>query len=158
MNNHPAHTTCGLTSSSPLGQTVATVPGTRFSVHLRTGGKTQGDERLVRFQAALRWKKAVSTCLVLVGAFLATGVADAAAVAGTPATWSAAFPATGGPRPLHLQASFPGKNGRAHVLEFWRNPAGRVVRRTDGQVELRLTPAADGEDAYQLRDFQKHVV
>lgn len=152
MNRRLAHTTLGLAFSNPFDPAAAIVP-------YQTTGLTQDDEGPVGFnRAATSLKNAVVAHLLLMGAFVGAGGADAAALTGTPAAWSAAFPATGGARPLHLQASFPGTDGQAHVLEFWRNPAGRMVRRTDGRVELRLTPAADGEDAYQLRDIQKRVV
>jgi len=148
MNNRLAQTSLGLGSiaSTSLAECGATTPD------------RDGESPVILDRASASWKSAVNVRLLLIGAFLGMGAADAAAVAGTPATWSAAFPISGGPRPLHLQASFPGKDGQAHVLEFWHNPAGQVVRRTDGRVELRLSPAANGEDAYQLRDFQKHVV
>jgi len=83
-------------------------------------------------------------------------LSDAALAAS--ADWSAAFPTQSGSTPaLYLRATYPDAGSQQHTLEFWRDGQGRVVRRTDDRVELRLSPAADGEDAYQLRDLTKHL-
>lgn len=54
---------------------------------------------------------------------------------------------------LHLLATYPDAQGRAQPLEFWRDEAGRVIRRTGNRAELHLTQAKDGEDLYQLRNL-----
>ena len=87
----------------------------------------------------------------MVGALALLGLG--AAQAATPKDWDAAF--SGGTPAVHLSATVVGRDGRAQALEFWRDASGAVVRRTGNAVELRLTPAPDGEDAYQLRDVAK---
>jgi len=103
-----------------------------------------------------------ATALILAQGLLFGAAATPAAPAGTvgtPAAWATTFPvAAGGSQGLHLQAISRDAKGQPHVLEFWRDGQGRVVRRTDGRVELRLTPSADDEDAYEVRDLKARVV
>ena len=58
---------------------------------------------------------------------------------------------------VHLVATFQDAQGYAQRLEFWRSAQGHVVRRTGERTELRLSPAADGEDLYQLRNLPGKV-
>ena len=68
-----------------------------------------------------------------------------------PPTWNQVF---GDTRPaVHLTATYPDAQGKPQVLDYWRGASGQVVRRTGGRAELRLTPAKDGEDLYQLRNL-----
>ena len=73
------------------------------------------------------------------------------ALAAQAPTWETAFGDVRGP--VHLSATYPDAQGQAQPLEFWRDAQGRVVRRTGQRAELRLTPAPDGEDQYQLRNL-----
>lgn len=82
-------------------------------------------------------------------------LALAASPSATPVTWEGAF---GNARPaLHVTATYPDAQGKAQTLEFWRDASGRVVRRTGTRAELRLTPAPDGEDTYQLLNLQSRT-
>lgn len=102
----------------------------------------------------MRPARASKLALALGGAALAP-LALAAAPAAAPVTWDEAF---GGGRPaLHVTARYPDAQGRAQTLEFWRDASGRVVRRTGSRAELRLTPALDGEDSYQLLNLQRRT-
>ncbi|MFC4453830.1 hypothetical protein [Deinococcus sonorensis] len=87
------------------------------------------------------------TCAALLGA--------PAVAAPTAPSWEQVFGDVQGP--LHLKATYQGRQGQAQPLEFWRAASGQVVRRTGGRAELRLIPAADGEDLYQLRNLQKRT-
>ncbi len=78
-----------------------------------------------------------------------------AAHAATPQDWATTFP--GGGTAVHVTATVVGRSGQPQALEFWRDANGATVRRTGNAVELRLTPAPDGEDAYQLRDLAKRT-
>ena len=83
------------------------------------------------------------------------GAALAASLAGAAPLWAQTF---GDARPaVHLQATYPDAQGHPQPLEFWRDSAGRVVRRTGNRTELHLTPVKDGEDRYQLRNLQSHT-
>lgn len=88
-------------------------------------------------------------------AWLALPLLAGAGLAAAGPTWAQAFGDSGGP--LHLSASYLDAQGRSQPLEFWRDAGGQVVRRSGGRSELRLTPAPDGEDAYELRDPARRV-
>lgn len=70
-------------------------------------------------------------------------------------SWTQAFGDTRAA--IHVSAIYPDAQGRFQTLEFWRDAQGRVVRRTANRAELRLTPANDGEDLYQLRNLVNHT-
>lgn len=106
-------------------------------------------------------RRAVTALMLAQGLLFSASATRAvpAGTVGTPAAWATAFPvAAGGSQGVHLRAGSLDAKGQPHVLEFWRDGRGRVVRRTDGRVELRLTPSADDEDAYELRDLKARVV
>ncbi|ULH17647.1 hypothetical protein MF271_19735 (plasmid) [Deinococcus sp. KNUC1210] len=85
------------------------------------------------------------------GALLALALAGSSWAAAPLPSWEQVF---GDMRPaVHLSATYPDRQGKPQVLEFWRDASGRVVRRTGQRAELRLTPAGDGEDVYQLRNL-----
>lgn len=78
---------------------------------------------------------------------------------GAPALGLSFQAAFGDSRPaLYLKASYPDASGKAQVMEYWRAADGQVVRRTGGNAELRLKPAPDGEDEYELRNLKTHIV
>lgn len=75
----------------------------------------------------------------------------AASLASAAPSWTQIF---GDMRPaVHLRATYQDAQGQPQPLEFWRDAAGRVVRRTGNRAELHLTPMKDGEDLYQLRNL-----
>ncbi|GGR23936.1 hypothetical protein [Deinococcus ruber] len=85
------------------------------------------------------------------GSLLALALMGSSLAAAPLPTWESVF---GDTRPaVHLSATYPDTQGKTQVLEFWRDASGRVVRRTGQRAELRLTPAGDGEDVYQLRNL-----
>lgn len=85
------------------------------------------------------------------------GLLAGASLAGatSPAEWDRAFGNLGGA--LYLRATYLDGRGQPHPLEFWRDAAGRVVRRTDGKAELHFSPAPNGEDSYQFRNLARRT-
>jgi hypothetical protein len=96
----------------------------------------------------------VSAMALAAAALLAQEGAAEPKAKGNPAElgWDDVFSAKGAPKAVHFSATYVDGKGREHALEVFRDGTDRLVRKTDGRLELYVEKKADGDYGYRLVD------